>query len=271
LVIVDNDPDASAGPVVERFQAELVRYVHEPVPGIAAARNRAIAEAADADAIVFIDDDEVPLEGWLQSIVEAWQVWRCAAVTGPVTFLFEGPVDDWVRESGVFARSVRPTGSANPGASSANLLLDLRILRELGIRFDDEFGLTGGSDTMLAHSLRARGQVIRWCQEAEVAEYVPPERARRDWVFTRTIRTSNTWSRVAMRLAETPAARGRARSKLTARAGARISRGLLLRGRAILHRDLGLDARGAVDVASGIGLLMGAYGRVRTEYGRPNP
>ena len=121
---------------------------------------------------------------------------------------------------------------------------------------------------MLAHTLRAKGQQIRWCQEAEVCEYVPASRSQRDWVFRRTIRTSNTWSRVGMRLTETSSERWRKRAELTVRGAHRILRGLAVRGSARVRGDVSQDARGAVDVASGIGVLMGAYGRVRTEYGR---
>src|SRR3954469_16278179 len=40
VLVVDNDPEASARPVAA---GSPVRYVHEPRPGIAAARNRALA------------------------------------------------------------------------------------------------------------------------------------------------------------------------------------------------------------------------------------
>ena len=267
LVVVDNDPGASAREQVEG-SSPFVTYVHEPRPGISAARNRCITEAGEADALVFIDDDEVPDEGWLQALVDSWRSWGCAGVTGPVTSVFDGDADDWVRASGLFDRTVRVTGSVNPGASSANLLLDLGVLRRLRLSFDEDFGLSGGSDTMLAHLLRSRGEQIRWCQEAGVTEHVPAARSRRTWVFTRVMRTSNTWSRVGMALAPTPVARVRKRLELTARALVRLGRGSVQRVAARQSGDLGRDARGAVDVASGLGLLMGAWGSVRYEYRR---
>ena len=269
VVIVDNDPDGGARAFVESRAGAQLAYVHEPRPGISAARNCAIAAAGSADAIVYIDDDEVPHEGWLQALVDGWIEWGCAAVTGPVNPVFEGEVDEWVRASGVFARAVRTTGSSNPGAWSGNLLLDLRVLRRHGLGFDEEFGLTGGSDTMLSHSLKALGEEIRWCQEAEVSEYVPASRLRRDWVFKRTIRTSNTWSRVGMQLASSSSARVRTRAELTARGAYRMARGSAMRVAGRARGDVPTDARGAMDIASGIGLVMGAYGRVRSEYARP--
>jgi glycosyltransferase involved in cell wall biosynthesis len=269
VVIVDNDPAAGAREFVEGLAEPELSYVHEPRPGISAARNCAIAAAGTADAIVFIDDDEVPHDGWLQALVDGWIGWGCAAVTGPVNPVFEGEVDDWVRASGVFARAERTTGSSNPGAWSGNLLLDLRVLRRHGLGFDEDFGLTGGSDTMLAHSLKAHGEQIRWCQEAEVSEHVPASRLGRDWVFKRTIRTSNTWSRVGMALASSPPSRLRKRAELTARGTYRMARGSAMRVAGRARRDVPTDARGAMDIASGIGLVMGAYGRVRSEYARP--
>lgn len=268
VVVVDNDPDGGAAAAFAGLDATGATYVHEARPGISAARNRAIDEAGDADALVFIDDDEVPDEGWLQALVDSWQSWGCAGVTGPVTSVFEGDADEWVRACGMFDRAERVTGSVNPGASSANLLLDLRVLRRHGIRFDEEFGLSGGSDTMLAHTLRERGEQIRWCQEAGVTEFVPASRSRRDWVFTRTMRTSNTWSRVAMVLARQAGTTWRVRADMTARGGVRVARGAVRRTLARARRDVAGDARAAIDVASGFGILMGAYGNVRYEYTR---
>jgi glycosyltransferase involved in cell wall biosynthesis len=271
VVVVDNDPAGSAEPVVAALvgPSDPVRYVHEPRPGIAAARNAALDAAGDADALVFVDDDELPDPGWLHALVSTWVTWGCAAVSGPMTFVFEGPVDDWVRATGVFEWAARTTGSVSPGGGgSGNLLLDLRFLRAAGIRFDEDFGLSGGSDTMLMHTLRSKGGEVRWCQEAGVVEFVPPARTDRGWLLRRTVRTSNTWSRVQVLLARAAGRRLRVRFELTARGCYRVVRGSLLRARGRLRRRTEDDARGAMDVASGVGILLGAFGVVRYEYRR---
>jgi succinoglycan biosynthesis protein ExoM len=270
VVVVDNDPDGGAREWVEAHLAADLRYVHEPRPGIAAARNCALDAATGSDVLVCVDDDEAPQPGWLQALVDAWLDWRCAAVTGPVQSVFEGPVDDWVLASGLFATSVRPTGGTVRGADSANLLLDLAALRRHGLRFDEEFGLSGGSDTMLAHTLRAHGEEIRWCQAALISEYVPAARSQRGWVLTRTVRTSNTWSRMRLALAG-PGQRWRTRAELTARGLYRLLRGAVRQLSGLLRRRVSEQARGAIDMASGRGLLLGAYGVVRYEYRRSNP
>ncbi len=70
VLVIDNDPAGSGEAVVSALDSDAVRYVHEPRPGIAAARNRALDEAASYDLLIFIDDDEWPNPTWLQSLLE---------------------------------------------------------------------------------------------------------------------------------------------------------------------------------------------------------
>lgn len=188
VVVVDNDPAASARDVVTA--AERVHYVHEPRPGLASVRNRLLAEAGDADVLVFIDDDERPTAGWLAALVGVWRRTGCTAVSGPVRSVFQHPPGRLVSETGVFDRVRRPTGTQLTGAATNNLLLDLRWLRSHSLAFDPEFGESGGEDTMLTHSIIAAGGTIVWCDEAEVTETVPADRLRLGWVMRRLVRTT---------------------------------------------------------------------------------
>ena len=67
VLVVDNDPAASARAACTGYHP-AVRYVHEPRPGIAAARSRALREAGRHDVLIFIDDDERPSGPWLRSL-----------------------------------------------------------------------------------------------------------------------------------------------------------------------------------------------------------
>lgn len=270
VLVVDNDPDGGAAHYVRSVASPTVRYVHEPSPGIAAARNRALDESAAADVVVFIDDDEEPGPNWLQTLVDRWDEWRCTAVTGPVVATFDGGrPDPWVIASGVFARRVRPTGEHVRGAASNNLLLDIADLRRHGLRFDDNYGLTGGSDTLLTHKLVMQGGVIRWADEAEVVDHIPAARATRSWVLKRSLRTSNDWSRVALDLEPGRWGRARERAELTLRALARLLRGARRWGLGALQRDTQRRARGLVEIVEAVGMALGAWGYVATEYRRP--
>ncbi|MGY1708522.1 glycosyltransferase family 2 protein [Geodermatophilus sp. SYSU D00758] len=268
VLLVDNDPDGSAAGVAAAWAARGVRYLHEPRPGISAARNRALAEAADADLLVFLDDDELPGPGWLAALVGAWRDWGCAAVAGPVPARLLGPADDWVTGSGAFDRPRRATGTRVGGAGAGNLLLDLRQVRALGLAFDERFGLTGGEDTLFTHQLVHGGGEIRWCDEAEAVESIPAARLTRRWVLQRCLRSGSSWARAEVHLAGGAVARWRLRGVLTTRALVRAGQAVPLLLGAVLRRDVAGRARAECTVASYAGLVVGAFGHVREEYAR---
>lgn len=265
VVVVDNDPAGGARHVVAAFPD--VTYVHEPAPGLAHVRNRALDAAAGHDVAVLVDDDEVPGPGWLTTLLGRWLEWGCTAVAGPVRWDLD--VDaPWVRASGVLDRVRRPTGMWLRGAATSNLLLDVAATTALGLRFDERFGLSGGEDTMFTHLLVHRGGTIRWCDEAEVVEAVPAERATRRWVLRRTFRTGTTWSRVHVALAGSTGGRVATRLELTARGAYCVAAGSLALVAGTLRPDLRRRARGACDVASGAGVVAGVLGWTYREYAR---
>jgi succinoglycan biosynthesis protein ExoM len=266
VVVIDNDPDGGAREEVERWADHGVRYAQEPTPGLAAVRNRSLDEAAGADAVVFIDDDEVPSAGWLEALVSAWKEWDCAAVIGPVTPVFEVEPSPWVLGSGVFDRMERPDGMLMKGGATNNLLLDLAELERFGLRFHAQFGLTSGEDTLMLHGLTRRGGIARWCARADVQDYIPASRLTRKWVILRSLRTSGTWSKVHLELAGTPARRLRERVELTLRGVHRAGRGLARFMQGVVRRDVRGRARGTVDLVSALGMTLGAWGWVYQEY-----
>lgn len=272
ILVVDNDPAGSAAREADRWAGRGVRYVREPEPGIAAARNRALREACSADAIVFIDDDEVPAEGWLSHLVATWQRWDCAAVAGPVESDFIDPPDPWVLGVEIFRRKRLASGTLLRGAATNNLLLDVRQLRERDLMFDPRFGLSGGSDSMLTHRLSQLGGDIRWCDDALVRETVPADRTTRRWVRRRLLRTSNGWARVQVLLQATVADRLRTRVRIGFHALLVVARGSVRFGVGLLANRLALRCAGERDILNGLGVMLGAAGMVRFEYARPgNP
>ena len=268
VVVVDNDPGASAAGVVGAWADHGVRHVHEPRPGISAARNRALTEAAAADVLVFIDDDELPCPGWLQRLVGSWRTWGCAAVAGPVSARLLAPPSAWVAGTGVFDRRREPTGALLGGAGAGNLLLDVGQVRELGLTFDERLGLTGGEDTLFTHQLLHRGGELRWCDEAEAVESVPADRVTREWVLRRCFRSAGSWSRAEVSLAPGGSGRLRTRAGILAKAAVRLSLAAAALTAAAVRRDA--TARGAAvgTLASYAGLVVGALGFVPGEYGR---
>ncbi|MDF2506779.1 MAG: putative glycosyltransferase, partial [Microbacterium sp.] len=106
VLVVDNDPEGSAREVATGTGLP-VRYVIEPTAGIVAARNRILGECGDRDLLAFIDDDEIPREGWLSSLITVWREHGADAVMGRVISVFDEDVDPWLLASGTFRRPPR--------------------------------------------------------------------------------------------------------------------------------------------------------------------
>jgi glycosyltransferase involved in cell wall biosynthesis len=269
LLVVDNDVDPTALDVVAPWiEAHPVRYVHEPRPGIAAARNRGLDEAYLSDLVAFIDDDERPRDGWLAALVDTFDRERCFGVAGPVVSVFAARPDAWILAGRFFERLRHRTGSQLDVVATNNLLVDARVARRWGLRFDEAFGLTGGSDTVFALEARRRGARFVWCDEAVVDDVVPAQRATRAWVLRRAFRMGNTGSRARVYVTRGPVERARARAAAAAAGLARVWGGIAVTMVGVVTGSLGRRARGVRTVSRGAGMVSGAVGYVFAEYAR---
>lgn len=265
VLVIDNDPDGSAAEPAARAGAA---YVHEPRPGLAAVRNRALDEAfvRQADALIFIDDDEVPAAGWLRALVAPWSAGNADLVSGRVESSFDSPPSEWITAGGFFRRVRFAEGERMPAAPTNNLLVDVALLRGSGIRFDEDFGRTGGEDIHFTSALTRRGARIVSAPDALVIDHVPVERATASWVLRRAFRVGTTTARGDVHLTPGRAPRlvRRARWVVLGLARALAGAGRWLAGavvRSTVHR-----ARGARLVARGLGMAAGGAGFRYLEY-----
>ena len=104
VLVVDNDPDRSAESLVGQFADQGVAYVNEPEPGIATARNRALKSASTTDLLVFIDDDEVPVENWLKNLLVTYREFNSVGVVGNVRRKYEVTPVPWILAGRYFDR-----------------------------------------------------------------------------------------------------------------------------------------------------------------------
>lgn len=271
-LVVDNDADGSARDLVtSRYPS--VHYEVEPVPGIARARNRALDAAADlgAQVLVFIDDDEEPEPGWLTSLLATYEHCDCAAVVGRVVSRFEGAPDPWLIEGGFFRRAHRlglRTGDTVASAATNNLLLDLAIVGDLGLRFEETLGAAGGEDTRFTLQLTAGHGRIVWCEEAVVVDVVTPERATRKVAVRRVFSAASGSIAAIVASQETPRARARSIARFTATGLGRLGIGAVQTVAGTVARRQRWQARGVGRMARGAGALLGITGRSYAEYRR---
>lgn len=260
VLVVDNDPGGSAGSVVSDYGDDRVVYAHEPEPGIATARNRALKQAQDADLLVFIDDDEIPVADWLANLLKTYGEYRSVGVVGNVLRDYEIDPDPWILAGRYFDRDPIETGVRVHAAGTGNLMLDLNQVRDFGVWFDPVFGLSGGSDTLFTRQLVRAGGELVWCADAPVYEQIPANRLTRKWVVTRAYRIGNGGARTALALTTSFPERTVVRVKEAGAGLARIGGGGLKYIIGKLTRNMALDAQGTRTFVRGAGRLTGAFG-----------
>lgn len=267
VLVVDNDPDGSASEVVKE-QGIAARYVVETTPGIAAARNRALNECRGSDFLAFIDDDEVPRPRWLPALIEVAEAAGATAVMGRVISVFDEDVDPWILASGTFRRPERPTGQILRTAAAGNLLLDLRQVRALGVRFDERLGLGGGEDTLFSRQLILRGGTIVWCNESVTEDTVVAARLTPAWVRQRAFSSANSTARVTLMLEPNAVRRLVMRGAFVGGGAARIAIGEARHAFGRVCRSRHHDARGVRLAYRGFGMVSAAFGHLHEEYHR---
>lgn len=268
ILVVDNDPAASARVVAERPRRHGVRYVVESTPGIAAARNRALDECDDSRLLVFIDDDEIAQPGWLTALVETWRATGADAVQGRLVTSLPDGVDPYIVAGGFFDRPVRPTGTALPAAATFNLLLDLDTVRRLGLRFDAHLGLAGGEDSIFTSLLVRGGGRIVACAESIAIDPLAPERTTIPWVRGRAFAQGTVLQNTRLRLAPSPRRRLVARVAGIGGGLARMVSGTLRAALGLVTRDLPRRARGERVALRGLGVLARSVGYRHRTYRR---
>lgn len=268
VIVVDNSPQPTAEHLVQSYSG--ARYVHEPRPGIATARNTSLeAVPEDAQAVVFLDDDEQVTTDWFVSLLSAACESSADAVAGPVVPIFEGEEPDWVSTYGYVRRTDFPTGP-HPRRLATNNTLVLSTWfghprhGGRGYRFEETFNFIGGSDSDLFERMMDDGAQFWWCAEAVVTEHVPIERSTKQWLRRRALRGGQV--RVAKkRLRASPSTW--VTLGLVAEGAARASYGAVRR---FSHRARRRPVTYTDDyyLCEGLGMLKAVMGQGRAEYAR---
>ncbi|MFZ6725901.1 glycosyltransferase [Undibacterium sp. MH2W] len=207
VVVVDNDVHQSASEVLAemaaRFSGQLT-CIPLSESNISLARNAAI-RAATGEWICMVDDDELPDDDWLATLLNTQAQYSADVVFAPVVPEYAAGVPAWIIRGGYFDRRRLPTGTIidDKNARSGNVLVRRTLLDQLTIKgeegpFDPAFGKTGGEDSMLFRSLDALGAKMVWCDEAPVSEIVPVDRATGAWLLQRSFRTGQLFMRTEL-------------------------------------------------------------------------
>jgi glycosyltransferase involved in cell wall biosynthesis len=186
IVVVDNDSNGSGSPVVDSFRGMCdergvrLQYDIEMQQNISLARNRTLG-LSKGGLVAFIDDDEAPVPGWLESLCQTIESTGADAVLGPVLPAFPDGFPDWQRRGGFFDRTRFATGTTIEGSScrTGNILVRRQALNLRTGPFDPQYGRTGGEDSDLFEWLGRQGCKFRWNDDAIVYEL--QESLRQAW------------------------------------------------------------------------------------------
>jgi succinoglycan biosynthesis protein ExoM len=189
ILVIDNCPDASARDVAAGHGTAL-RYIHEPRSGVVHARNRGVAEA-QGDYVIFLDDDEMPVAGWLAAFLTQADgetdiafgriAPRCL---GPCPLMLQGQIDR------LFSRTMADQTGTDITPFWAYLGTGNALFRKASCfagdtPFDLRFNARGGEDIWLIRGLIRQGKRLLWNNEALVDELVPADRMTLNYLKSR--------------------------------------------------------------------------------------
>ncbi len=180
LVVVDDNPDGAARPVVERFAERFADIGYSQLGGgnISLARNRGLETAlgSGADWIAMTDDDcEVPV-GWLSSYLDAQAATGFDIGTSALMPVPPADAPAWLIEAPFFGDAqfdATDLAPMNTAATNNSFLRAELVSGDDPIRFREDLGVIGGEDMVFYRTLHQRGAAIRYVAGAEVTEHQP--------------------------------------------------------------------------------------------------
>lgn len=199
IVVVDNDRDMSAAPVVNAQSAVspfAIHYGVQPERNIALTRNRTV-ELASGDWIAFIDDDERAPTEWLRLLMQAALEHSADAVLGPVLPQVPSHAPAWIQRGRFYDFPRMSTGQIVPlnRMRFGNVVVRASALRSEPGPFDVSYGLTTGEDADMLIRLVRNGAKIIWCDEAIVLEPVEESRLSLKWLLQRAVSGGQEFAR----------------------------------------------------------------------------
>jgi succinoglycan biosynthesis protein ExoM len=222
IVIIDNSTDQNARPDIDHIKTAFslshphvdIRYISEPNPGAANARNAGVA-AAKGEWIAFLDDDEEATPNWIAGFLIAAQQSQADALFGPVAVAAEAKGQTLGIFGSLFFRQYEMIAGADLTDRCAylgtnNSFFSVKKCFRRPKPFNPEMNACGGEDSLLLKQLVMDGRRLAWAADAKVTEWVPSRRLTWDYYRKRKylsgqIRTSvyslldkPRWERVAL-------------------------------------------------------------------------
>ncbi|MDB5418381.1 MAG: glycosyl transferase, group 2 family protein [Phenylobacterium sp.] len=194
VIVADNDETPSAEARVRAAAVEhglALRYVHAPARNISLARN-ACLDAATAEWLAFLDDDETAAPGWLAGLLAEAARGGWDAVLGPVKAVYGADAPAWLAAGDFHSTAPVEVAGRILKGYAGNVLIWRGAIAVRALRFDEALGRKGGEDDDFFYRLTDAGGTIGYAPDALAYEPVPSTRASLPWLLKRGFRTGQT-------------------------------------------------------------------------------
>jgi succinoglycan biosynthesis protein ExoM len=204
IIVVDNDSEKTAKDLVSFFRDRngiKFEYHSQPVKNISLTRNVAVKNAK-GDYLLFVDDDEVVVRNWINSMIDTALKYKADVVIGRALFQFENETPEWIRDFFRLNYQCPPTGTEPPRVYMGNCLIKTSIINDIEGPFDPKYGISGGEDAKLFRKLRKKGAKFVSCYEGAATEFIPIQSSTVRWILKRSFRQSFIFSYQSIEMEE---------------------------------------------------------------------
>ena len=179
LVLIENSPEGEALPVFAELMRNApmpVKWACEPNPGVAHARNTALA-MAEGEFVAWLDDDQEASPHWLASLLEVRRETGAQSVFGSVYAVAPTGARHAAFAEQLYSRlGPRKSGPTPRAFGIGNSLQPRAVFADN--EFDPRANETGGEDDALFSAWSRAGARYAWAPDAMVIEHVDARRAR---------------------------------------------------------------------------------------------
>lgn len=202
ILIVDNnssDNTADCIDEIRRLSPIPVRYAFEEKQGLSHARNKGISSAT-GEYIIFIDDDILVGEHWLDAFIQTFTEHDCDAVGGRISVESPEKIPDWILPDMYgflgqqnYGEEACPLDGIERFPFGGNMGFNRRVFDKVGL-FNTEMGRKGsgekadelfkGEETEFFNRLAKSGGSIRYQPKAAVQHRILPYQLKKRFFLT---------------------------------------------------------------------------------------
>jgi succinoglycan biosynthesis protein ExoM len=146
--------------------------------------------------LAFIDDDETADSYWIRNLIDTIVRFNADAMFGYVIPIFDSDMPKWKKQREIYFSPLGRTGDPPLFYYTTNCLVRVDKVNKFNLRFDPEYGLSGGEDSVFFHLLSRYETKFVVCREAITYEVVPQYRTKLKFICNRYYQKGNNDGRI---------------------------------------------------------------------------